>query len=476
MIAEKLRKSILQAAIQGKLTEQLPDDGDARELLTKIKAEKVKLIAEGKIKKEKPLPEISDDEIPFDIPDNWCWVRFGEIFSIGSSKRVHQKDWRTSGIPFYRAREIAKLADQGFVYNELFIDNEFFGQLKNESGAPRVGDLMVTGVGTLGKTYIVKETDEFYYKDASVLCVTNYGNIIPEYFKYFMETSFMMDQINSNSSGTTVATLTISRYNEYLFSLPPLAEQQRIVEAIEKAFEKIKDLEKDELKLNLLQKSFPKKMKDSLLQSAIQGKLTEQLESDGNALDLVAEIQKEKEQLVKEGKIKKEKALPDITDDEVPFDIPDNWCWVRVNKLTLSISAGGDKPKDFLENKTDTHMVPVIANGIQNEGIIGYTQKATITEPCITISGRGTIGFSCVRTEPFMPIVRLLVLNVSNKVIKKYIQFVFNLLLEKGVGTSIPQLTVPMLEPKLIPLPPLAEQQRIVERLEQLLPLCDTLE
>ena len=229
---KRMKDSLLQAAIQGKLTEQRASDGDARELLADIQKEKERLFKEGKIKKEKALSEITEDEIPFDIPDNWCWVRFGEIFSIGSAKRVHQKDWRYSGIPFYRAREIAKLAEQGFVDNELFIDKSFFEQLKKESGVPQVGDLMVTGVGTLGKTYIVKESDEFYYKDASVLCINNYGNIEPEYFKHFMESPFMKQQINSNSSGTTVATLTIARFEEYIFVLPPLIEQLRIVKKL----------------------------------------------------------------------------------------------------------------------------------------------------------------------------------------------------------------------------------------------------
>jgi len=219
----------------------------------------------------------------------------------------------------------------------------------------------------------------------------------------------------------------------------------------------------------------PQELKNSILQMAIQGKLVEQRPEEGTAEELYQQIQAEKQRLIKEGKIKKEKPLPEITEDEIPFDIPESWKWVRLNNLTLFIKAGGDKPKDFSEVKTETHTVPVIANGIQNDGIIGYTQVATVDEPCITVSGRGTIGFSCIRTEPFCPIVRLLVLNISKEVSQKYIQIVLTALLEKGVGTSIQQLTVPMLEPKLIPLPPLAEQKRIVKKLEEILPLCEKL-
>ena len=458
MIADKLRKSILQAAIQGKLTEQLLEDGDARDLLSAVKAEKVKLIAEGKIKKEKPLPEITEDETPFDIPDNWQWSRLGDIVINKDAERKPVSKVEREGLKkeydYYGASGVIDKID-GYLFSEELL-------LIGEDGANLINRSTPIAFIAKGKYWVNNH--------AHVLQMTKGINI--EYLCYYVNAISLSHYV----TGTAQPKMNQQKMNSILVSIPPLREQERIVERLKSIFPEISKLQKDELKLALLQKSFPKKMKDSLLQAAIQGKLTEQLKSDGNACDLVAEIQKEKEQLIKECKVKKEKSLPDITGNEVTFDIPANWCWVRVNKLTLSISAGGDKPKDFLENKTDTHMVPVIANGIQNEGIIGYTQKATITEPCITISGRGTIGFSCVRTEPFMPIVRLLVLNVSNKVIKKYIQFVFTLLLEKGVGTSIPQLTVPMLEPKLIPLPPLAEQQRIVERLEQLLPLCDTLE
>lgn len=214
-------------------------------------------------------------------------------------------------------------------------------------------------------------------------------------------------------------------------------------------------------------------LKNSILQLAIQGKLVEQREEEGTAKELLNKIEAEKKQLIKEGKIKKQKKLQEIREDEIPFEIPDNWEWVRLNDIALFIKAGGDKPKDFTTIKSETHSVPVIANGIQNDGIIGYTKNATIEDSCITVSGRGTIGFSCLRTEPFSPVVRLLVLNISNKIEQKYIQNVLTALLERGVGTSIKQLTVPMLKPKLIPLPPLEEQKRIVAKIEELMPYVD---
>ena len=214
-------------------------------------------------------------------------------------------------------------------------------------------------------------------------------------------------------------------------------------------------------------------LKNSILQLAIQGKLVEQRAEEGTAKELIEQIKAEKEQLIKDKKIKKEKPLAEITEDEIPFDIPENWEWVRLKQIATSIKAGGDKPKEFSEIKTQEYAIPVIANGIKNDGIIGYTNKATMEEKCITVSARGTIGFSCIRREPFSPVVRLLVLCMSNKISYKYIQVVLSALLEKGVGTSIQQLTVPMLEPKLIPIPPTEEQKRIVAKIEELMPYVE---
>ena len=227
-----LKSKIIDAGIQGKLTEQLPEDGTAEELYQQIQQEKLALEKAGKVKKSKPLPPISEEEEPFDIPDNWKWVRWGDIVNIVSARRVHQSDWKNNGIPFYRAREIAKLAETGYVDNDLFISEELYNEYA-ESGVPRYGDLMVSAVGTLGKTYVVQPDDKFYYKDASVLCFENYGKVSPYYLSYLMRSQLMKKQIESNSGGTTVDTLTMVRMVQYILPLPPLAEQKRIVARLE---------------------------------------------------------------------------------------------------------------------------------------------------------------------------------------------------------------------------------------------------
>lgn len=229
---EDMKKSLLQYAIQGKLVEQHPEEGTAEELFAQIQQEKQRFIADKRIKKEKPLPEITDDEKPFDIPQNWKWVRFGSVLNVVSARRVHQSDWKTNGVPFYRAREIVRLSEDGVVNNELFISEELYADYA-KSGVPKPGDLMVTAVGTLGKCYIVQENDRFYYKDASVICLENYAHLYPRYLQLIMESEMFLRQIRSNSSGTTVATLTMVRMVQYLFPLPPLAEQKRIVEKLD---------------------------------------------------------------------------------------------------------------------------------------------------------------------------------------------------------------------------------------------------
>ena len=226
-----LKNKLIDLAIRGKLTEQLPEDGTAEELYQQIQAEKQALIKTGKIKKEKPLPEIEDDEIPFEIPDSWKWIRWGNVVNIVSARRVHQSDWRESGVPFYRAREIARLAEDGFVKNDLYISEELYAEF-SKSGVPHADDLMVSAVGTLGRTYVVKEGERFYYKDASVLCFENFGKVNPHFLAYAMKSNMMRQQIDINSGGTTVDTLTMVRMIKYLLPLPPLAEQKRIVERL----------------------------------------------------------------------------------------------------------------------------------------------------------------------------------------------------------------------------------------------------
>ncbi len=225
---DQLKQTILQLAVLGKLVPQDPNDEPASVLLEKIAEEKARLVKEGKIKKQKRLPEISEEEKSIDLPEGWHWARLGEIGSVGSSGRVHKKDWKNTGVPFYRAREIVKLSQNGHVNNELFISESLYQELSKKGYIPEKGDVMITGVGTIGIPYIVKERERFYFKDASVLIFKN-TSVFDRFLFYFMKSPYWVKEIHAGSMGTTVHTLTINRANNISVPLPPLPEQHRIV-------------------------------------------------------------------------------------------------------------------------------------------------------------------------------------------------------------------------------------------------------
>ncbi len=159
--------------------------------------------------------------------------------------------------------------------------------------------------------------------------------------------------------------------------------------------------------------------------------------------------------------------------ENIPFEIPTNWKWVELNKLCTKLYAGGDKTNAFSKTITKEYKVPVVANGKDNDGIIGYTDIATENSEALTISGRGTIGFSIIRNYSFSPVVRLIVIVPNEKIDIKYLKYIMDSLLESSKGTSIPQLTIPMIKRKMIPLPPLEEQQKLVKKIDELFDLID---
>ena len=174
----------------------------------------------------------------YSLPKGWEWKKLEDLFTITSSKRVLKEDWLEKGIPFYRAREIVKLSQNGFVDNELFISEEMYNSFSKKYGLPKVNDILVTGVGTLGITYIVKENEKFYFKDGNIIWLKNDSNTNSKYIEYGFQTEFLKNQINSNS-GSTVATYTITNANNTIIPLPPLEEQKRIVAKLDILFAKI---------------------------------------------------------------------------------------------------------------------------------------------------------------------------------------------------------------------------------------------
>jgi type I restriction enzyme, S subunit len=242
---KQTKNKILDLAIHGHLLPQDPNDEPAIELLKRIRKEKEHLIKEGTIKKTKQSPTSDTPQYPYTLPKGWEWTTIGEIFNITSAKRVLKSDWQSEGIPFYRAREIVQLDKEGIADKDLFITPKLYNELKVKYGIPKAGDIMLSAVGSIGNSYIVKENDIFYYKDASVLCLQNVHNLHSKFFKIWLSTPFIHRQMKANSKGTTVDTITLEKLGNYIFPLPPLAEQERIVEKIEKIFAVLDRIERE---------------------------------------------------------------------------------------------------------------------------------------------------------------------------------------------------------------------------------------
>ena len=387
MDTKALRQKILDLATRGKLVPQDPNDEPASVLLERIRVEKQQMVKEGKLKPkdikndtiifvgednlhyekfQDGTVKCIEDEIPFEVPEGWAWCRLNKLFHVCSAKRVRQSDWREEGVPFYRAREIVKLSDNGFVENELFISEEHYIRVKEECGVPQSGDLMVSGVGTIGKIYIVNETDCFYYKDASVLCFENRTGIVnSEFARILLESSFLQAQMKDNSKGTTVDTITISAAMNYLCLLPPLKEQENIVQAVKNACIYAEEIQNNKDNLQIL----ISKTKSKILDLAIRGQLVPQSPDDEPASVLLERIRAEKEELIKAGKIKRDKKESIIfrgednsyyekignevhsIDEDIPFEIPENWRFIRLKELWELISGRDLSPSEYNDNQ-----------------------------------------------------------------------------------------------------------------------------
>ncbi len=492
--ARDLRASILQAAIQGRLTSREAGDGDAHDLLGEIKKEKEKLIKEKKIKKQKPLPPIAEDEIPFDIPDNWCWVRLDDICEYIQRGRspvyspikkcpvVAQKCNQWSGFSIEKAKfidpdTIARYGEERFLQDDDLLWNS-------------------TGLGTLGRMAIYKEALNPYgiaVADSHVTVIRAVKDkVLAEYlFDYFSGPavqSVIEDQADGTTKQKELATLTV---RSYLVPLPPLSEQKRIVEKVDRLMKEMDGLEEAEQALTALKKGFPADLRASILQAAIQGRLTTREAGDGDARALLGEIRKEKAKLIKEKKIKKQKPLPPIAEDEIPFDIPDNWCWVRLGVIAQSIQYGYSAPA--LE-KGVIKMVRI--SDIQNGHVVwGKVPFCKIDEKEINsyllqkddiLFARtgGTVGKSfLVNDIPERAIYAGYLIRtrygamLSPKYLKYFMEspLYWEQLASGIIATAQPNCNGTKLAKMLVPLPPLSEQKRIVEKVDLLMKEVDSL-
>ena len=491
MNAQDLKNSILQLAVQGKLVEQRAEEGTARKLLEQIKLEKEQLIKDKKIKKSKPLPEITEEEIPFGIPESWEWVRVGEVgsWSAGATPSRQHPVYYEGNIPWLKTGDL----NDGYIVDIP----EFVGEIALEKTSLRlnpVGSVLMAMYGaTIGKLGILEI--EATTNQACCACIP-YSCVMNKYLFYYL----MSQRRNYIKMGAGGAQPNISKEKIVisLIPLPPLEEQHRIVAKIEEILPYIDQYDKAYTKLEAFNKKFPEDMKKSILQLAMQGKLVEQRPEEGTADELYKQIVAEKAKLIKEGKIKKEKPLPEITEDEIPFEIPASWKWVRFGEFGSYKKGpfGSALTKGiFVPRGKDTIKVYEQKNAIQKDASLGeyYITREYFENKMkgfelfagdIIVSCAGTIGETFVMPDDMEQGIinqALMRMKLMPSVYTEYFLLYFDVILKQNARNSskgsaiknIPPFDI--LKSYLVPLPPLAEQKRIVAKIEELLPYCDQL-
>lgn len=467
MKAKTLKKAILQYAMQGKLVKQNPNDEPASILLERIKIEKEQLIKDGKIKKEKTLPPITEDEIPYKLPKGWEWVRLGNIINISSGRFLPSNEMKTKGtIPVYGGNGI-----NGY-HNEYLIDKP---------------TLIIGRVGFYcGCVHL--STDKAWVTDNAFITTFSENNININFLKWLLIAS----DLGKNDNATAQPVVSGKKIYPLVVALPPLAEQERIVEKLEQILPFVEEYGKNEEKLSKLNSTLPNKIKQSILQYAVQSKLVLQNLSDEPASELLIHIKAEREQLLKDGKIKKEKPLPPITKYEIPYELPQGWEWVKLGELgnsnigltysptDITTSANGIpvlRSSNIQNNKIDLNDLVRVTTEIKNDNL--YVQKGDILI-CARNGSKNLVGKSAIikaLDEPmtfgaFMAIFR----SKVNSWIKVYLDSpLFKKTLESVNTVTINQITQSNLKNAIIPLPPLAEQQRIVTKVEELLAVVESL-
>lgn len=529
MTAQQLKNSILQMAVQGKLVPQDPNDEPASVLLERIKAEKEALIKSGKIKKSKKSSEIFrgasrtlpyafceqigkeirdiSDEIPFEIPDSWEWCRIDTIFQHNTGKALNSS--KSQGIKmqyitisnlYWNKFKLDKLKEMSFTENEV------------EKYTVTKGDLLVCEGGDIGRSAIWNYDYPMRIQN-HIHRIRPYLQINIYFFYYIFY--FYKNAGLIGGKGIGIQGLSTNALGSLFIPLPPLAEQKRIVAKIEELLPFIEKYEQAETKLTALNKSFPEMLRKSILQEAVQGKLVPQNPDDEPASVLLEHIRSEKQELIKQGKIKKSKHESIIVTrdkipyeiingkerciaDEVPFEIPESWEWCRLTELS-SVITKGSSPKwqgiTYVDEKNG--ILFITSENIGKEKLLmnkaKYVEKKFNDMHSTSILKFGDIltnivGASIGRTAIYnlnsensninqtVCIIRLINLDFRMYIIKFLNSpIAFQMMTNNSVDSARANLSLSSVSNFLIPLPPLAEQKRIVEKIEELMTFCEKL-
>nr|DAS30075.1 MAG TPA: hypothetical protein [Caudoviricetes sp.] len=485
ILAEDLRKAVLQAAIQGKLTQRMSSDSDVDALLNKIHEEKALLAERKNARKDKEFGEISESEIEFDIPDSWRWIRVGDIgaykkgpFGSSLTKSMFVPKGPNSVKVYEQKNAIQKDASLG----EYYITREYYDD-KMSGFHVESGDIIVSCAGTIGETYVMPENIELGIINQALMRMNIAESINLGYFLYYFD-HVLKTNAKKSSNGSAIKNIPpFDVFKKMLFPVPPIEEQQRIVEKLNHILAEIDEYSSAEQELIVLESAFPDDMRKSILQYAMQGKLVEQRQEEGTGEELYQQIQAEKAKLIKEGKIKKEKPLAAITESEISFDIPENWKWVRLGDLCELISGSDLKPEKYNDKGKG---IPYItgASNINDDGSIIINRW--VEEPNniavrddLLITCKGTVGKIAILQEDQVHIARqIMAVRVFRRMSRDYLQMCLSnyvALLNRKAKSMIPGIDRKNVLNLMIPLPPLAEQKRIISKLNLILPHIEEL-
>ena len=493
MTAQDLKNAILQLAVQGKLVPQDPNDEPASELLKRIKVEKERLIKEGLVsidKKHTPSP-IAEDDIPYDIPDTWCWVKFADIvtFYSGKTPERHTAEYWNNGECTWVS--IADMVADGItVETKEKITKTALSDCFSGKMSP-AGTMIMSFKLTIGKISVLGVDAVHNEAIISIFPFLDDATLKDYLFKVLPLVANGGDSKNAIKGKTLNAT----SLSNLMIPLPPLAEQQRIVAKIEELMPLVEEYGKAEERLTALNAEFPDKLRKSILQQAIQGKLTERNSVDEPASELLKRIRAERQQMQKDKKAKKSQATETIDEDELTFDLPENWSWAKLGWLCQKVGAGSTPTGGaavyvphgikFLREQN------VHDDGLHLEGVAFIDEKTNnqkagsivqAQDILMNITG-GAIGRDALVPDDFDVAnvnQHVLIIRLVEKPLRHYLHlclcapFVLNQMFSKQIGDK-PGLSATKVENFVIPLPPIAEQQRIVDRVNELLAVCDEL-
>ena len=484
---QAIRSKILDLAMRGQLTEQLPEDGTAEDHYQQILEEKQKLIKEGKIKKQKTLPEITDEEIPFDIPKNWKWVYLGELFEHNTGKALKTSDQNGQLLEYITT---SNLYWDHFELKNL--KSMYFKESEIDKCTVKKGDLLICEGGDIGRSAIWTFDYEIRIQN-HIHKLRKYSELIYTDFYYYLLWLYKQtDRISGIGIG--LQGFSSKRVHSLIVPFVPYYEAVRVVLKVKKAFSVLDTIDK-------LQAQYADNLtalKSKLIDAAIQGKLTEQLPEDGTAEELIDRIKIEKEALISSRKIPKEKALPKINSGDIPFDIPDNWNWVRVQDVATYITdyvANGSFAT--LKANTKTYKEKNYALFVRTMDLSAdfkddcsyidkksydFLKKSRLFGGELILPNIGaSIGKAFIMPNLGMPMSlapNSIMLKFTEPIISSYFSFIikssygYNLLNKTQGGSATAKFSKTDLRSLIVPIPPLSEIKRIVQKLEEILPLC----